>query len=159
MNRQRILAVTLALAGAAAVAVGIYQELLHVAPGYEGMIETGWSGRINHGERLLAQLGAVGVGGTLAALRWKYAAVVPLGVGVVELGYPIQAVLHYARDPGLYTQVQKYDGSTTELVLGAEPFLLAAGGLCFLGAAVFAWRLSHQSQTAGDVRSQSVSHP
>ncbi|WP_416838866.1 hypothetical protein [Haloferax sp. DFSO52] len=150
MDRQRILAVALAVVGFAAIVVGIQQELLHVAPGYEGTIETGWGGRINHEERLLAQLAGVGVVGTLVTLRWKYAAVVPLVIGGVELGYSIRAVLHYVQDPGLYTQVQKYDGTTTRLILGAEPFLLVAGGLFLLGAGVVGWRLHQQSATAHD---------
>ncbi|WP_199514416.1 hypothetical protein [Haloferax sp. Atlit-19N] len=139
MDRQRILAVVMAVAGFGAVVAGIHQELLHVAPGYDGTITTGWDGQLNHEENLLARLGGLGVVGALAALRWKYAAVVPVVVGVVEVGYSLVAVSHYVRDPGLYTTVQTFDG-TTRFVLGAEPFLLVVGGLLFLGAGFVAWR-------------------
>ncbi|WP_430639249.1 hypothetical protein [Haloferax volcanii] len=139
MDRQRALAVVMAVVGFGAVVAGIHQELLHVAPRYDGTITTGWGGRLNHEEYLLARLGGVGVVGTLAALRWKYAAALPVAVGGVEIGYSLVAVSHYVREPGLYTTVQTFDG-TTRLVLGAEPFLLVAGGLLLFGAGVVAWR-------------------
>ncbi|WP_410765505.1 hypothetical protein [Haloferax sp. DFSO60] len=145
MNSQKAVTVAMAVVGLGAILVGIQQELLHIAPVYEGTIETGWGGRLNHEERMLAQLGCVGVGGAVATLRWKYAAVLPLVIGGVELGYPLRAVFSYARDPGLYTVVQTYDGTSTKLILGAEPFLLVTGGLLLLGAGIVGWR-SHTNR-------------
>ncbi|EMA01555.1 hypothetical protein [Haloferax denitrificans] len=148
MDRQRTLAVVMSVVGFGAVVAGIYQELLHVAPGYVGTITTGWGGRLNHEEYLLARLGGIGVVGALVALRWKYAAVLPVAVGGVEIGYALVAVSHYVREPGLYTTVQTFDG-TTRLVLGAEPFLLVAGGLLFLGAGFVAWRTHGERAATG----------
>ncbi|MGB9957637.1 hypothetical protein ACOZ4B_14775 [Haloferax prahovense] len=147
MDHQRTLVVVMAVVGFGAIVAGVHQELLHVAPGYDGTITTGWDGRLNHEEYLLARLGGVGVVGALAALRWKHAVALPVAVGGVEIGYSLVAVSHYVRDPGLYTTVQTFDG-TTRLVLGAEPFLLVVGGLLFLGAGVAAWR-THGERAAG----------
>lgn len=140
MNRQDLVAVGLALVGFCAIVVGIHQDLVQVAPGYPGLIETGWDGSLSHEERLLAQLAALGVGGTIATIRWRSAAVLPLAVGVVELFYSIRAVISYAREPGLYTEVTLYDGTVTRFVLGAEPSLLVLGGLLVLGAGIVGWR-------------------
>ncbi|KAB1192273.1 hypothetical protein GJR96_01975 [Haloferax sp. MBLA0076] len=157
MTRQRILAVAVAIVGFAAIVVGIHQELLHVAPGYTGTIETGWSGPLNHGENLLARLAGVGVVGTLATLRWKYAAVVPLGVGGVEIGYSLVAVFTYVQSPGLYTTVQT-SGGTTRFLLGAEPFLLVAGGLLLLVAGLVGWRTHGERAETHDSASRASSH-
>jgi hypothetical protein len=126
--------------GLGVVVVGLYQEMLHVAPGYGGTIRTGWGGDLAHGERLLAWLGVVAVGGTVAATRLKYLAAVPVAVGGVVLVYAGRAVLGYVRDPGLYTPVRTYGGETTRFVLGAEPFLLVAGGGLLVVAGVAGWR-------------------
>ncbi|WP_262176694.1 hypothetical protein [Haloarcula laminariae] len=140
MNRRSLLAVALASVGLGAIVAGSYQELLHVAPAYEGTIETGWGGPRNHQERLLTRVGVLGLLGAVVASRWRYAALASVATGAVVLFYPVRAVLRYALDPGLYTEVTTYSGDTVEYVLGAEPFLLAAGGLLLVAAGVIGWR-------------------
>ncbi|WP_435067290.1 hypothetical protein [Haloplanus sp. C73] len=139
MQRRRALPVALAVLGLVAVLVGVRQGLVHVAPGYEGTIMTGWDGPLNHEERLLSRLAVVGVVGSVAALRWRRLAVVPAATGGVVLFYALRAVLHYALDPGLYVEVQVY-GGPTRFVLGAEPVLLVVGGALLVAAGVVEWR-------------------
>ncbi|GAB3324332.1 hypothetical protein EI982_11750 [Haloplanus rallus] len=140
MRSRRLVPVAVAAAGFAAVVIGIHQGLVHVAPGYEGTVTTGWDGGLNHEERLLARLALIGVVGAAAAHRWRRLAVVPVAAGGVVLFYAARAVLHYALDPGLYVTVSTYGGGSTRFVLGAEPFLLAAGGLLLVAAGVEGWR-------------------
>jgi hypothetical protein len=121
------------------VVIGTRQGLVHVAPGYEGTITTGWGGDLNHEEHLLARLAIVGVGGTVTALRWRRLSVVPVATGVVILCYALRAVLQYALDPGLYVEMS-VGGVPTRTVLGGEPFLLVAGGALLVAAGVVGWR-------------------
>lgn len=158
MNRLDLVAVGMAIAGFGAIVIGIHQELLHVGPLYEGTIETGWGGSLNHEERLLARVAALGVGGTVAMVRWKYVAVVPIAVGIVELVYPLRAVLHHARHTGLYTEVTMADGTVTRVVLGAEPFLLILGGILTIGACIVGWK-SHTTRGDNTAGSTSASSP
>jgi len=139
MRSRRLVPVALAVTGLAVVVIGIHQGLVHVAPGYEGTITTGWDGGLNHEERLLARLALLGVVGTAAAHRWRRLAVLPVATGGVVLFYVARAVLYAARDPGLYT-VSTYRGGPIRFVLGAEPFLLGAGGLLLVAAGVGGWR-------------------
>lgn len=111
-----------------AIVIGVRQELVHVTPGYEGTITTGWGGDLNHEARLLARLGLVGVGGAIVVPRWRRLAVVPAATGGVVLFYALRAALHYAFDPGLYVAVSAY-GGPTRFVLGAEPVPLVVGGI------------------------------
>lgn len=140
MRNSRALPIVIAAAGFGAVVVGIYQGLVHVAPGYEGTIVTGWGRGLNHEEYLLAQLSAVGVGGAVGSLRWRRLAAVPVAAGGVVSFYSLRAVLHYAFDPGLYTEVSRHGGGSVVLVLGAEPFLLVAGGVLLAVGGVMGWR-------------------
>jgi hypothetical protein len=139
MRPKGALPAVLALAGFVAIVVGVHQDLLHVAPGYEGTITTGWDGSLSHEELLLARLGLVGVVGAGAALRWRRLAVVPAATGVVVLLYALRAVLQYARDPGLYAPVTAFGGESVRFVLGAEPFLLVAGGALLVAAGAAGW--------------------
>jgi len=139
MRTRRLVPVAVAIVGLAAIVIGVQQGLVHVAPGYEGTITTGWGGDLNHEERLLARLGLVGVVGTVAARWWRHLVVVPVATGGVVLFYALRAALHYALDPGLYIEVSAY-GGPTRFVLGAEPFLLVAGGALLAGAGVVGWR-------------------
>ncbi|AXG08985.1 hypothetical protein [Haloplanus rubicundus] len=139
MRPKRAIPAVLALAGFVTIAVGVHQGLVHVAPGYEGTITTGWDGALSHEEVLLARLGLVGVVGAGAAFRWRRLAVVPAATGVVVLSYAFRAVLHYAQDPGLYAPVTAFGGASVRFVLGAEPFLLVAGGALLVAAGVVGW--------------------
>jgi hypothetical protein len=148
VRHRRLLPVAVAAVGFVAVAVGVRQGLLHVAPGYEGTIVTGWGRELNHEERLLVRVAAVGVCGSVAALRWRRLAVVPVAAGVVVAFYAFRAVLQYALDPGLYVEVSTY-GGTTRLVLGAEPALLAVGGALLVAAGVAGWSAPANRGTEG----------
>ena len=149
MRPQRAIPAVLALAGFVTIVVGVHQGLVHVAPGYEGTITTGWDGTLSHEEVLLARLGLVGVVGAGAALRWRRLAVVPAATGAVVLCYALRAVLHYARNPGLYAPVTAFGGESVRFVLGAEPFLLVAGGLFLVGAGVVGWRTGGERVSDG----------
>jgi hypothetical protein len=130
----------LAVAGVALTVVGVYQGLMHVAPGYEGTIMTGWGGDLNHEERLLVGLAVVGVGGAVATRWWKQFAAVSVAMGGVVLFYALRAVAHQVRNVPLYTETTMYGGDPVVFVLGAEPFLLVAAGLLLVGAGVAGWR-------------------
>lgn len=140
MKTKRTVPVVLAVAGFAAIAIGIYQGLVHVAPGYEGTIMSGWGGELNHEERLLAGVGAVGLGGAVASLRWKRLSVVSAATGGIVLFYTFRAILGQIRNVALYTETTTYGGDTVVFVLGVEPFLLVAGGLFLVGAGIVGWR-------------------
>lgn len=140
MRNSTVLPVVLAVAGFAAIVVGIHQGLVHVAPGYEGVIMSGWGGKLNHEERLLARIGAVGVGGTVAILRWKRLSIIPIAAGGVVLFYALRAILQWAQNVTLYTETATYGGDPVLFILGAEPFLLIAGGLLLIGAGLMGWR-------------------
>ena len=139
MSVRRLLPVGLAVVGVAAIVFGIFQGLVHVAPGYEGTITTGWGGELNHEERLFVQLGVVGIAGAVATLRWRRLAVVPAAMGAIVSFYAVRAVVHYVLDPGLYTEVSRYGGEPVVLVLGAEPFLLLLGGALLVAAGIVGW--------------------
>lgn len=153
MRRKPLLTVALAAVGLGAIVVGIHQELLHLVP--NGTITTGWGRSLNHEEILLARLGVLGLVGAVAATRWRYATVAPVATGLVVIFYPVRAVVHYARDPGLYTEVTASGGGTVRYVLGAEPFLLVAGGLLLVSAGVVGWR----THDAGDDTTPTTPEP
>jgi hypothetical protein len=91
MRPKRAIPPVLALAGFVTIVVGVHQGLVHVAPGFEGTITTGWDGALSHEEVLLARLGLVGVVGAGAALRWRRLAVVPVATGAVVLFYALRS--------------------------------------------------------------------
>ncbi|QZP38285.1 hypothetical protein [Halobaculum magnesiiphilum] len=139
MDIHRFVPLALAIAGFAAIGVGVYQGLVHVAPGYEGTIMSGWDGSLNHEEVLLVQLGALSVGSVVAGLRWKRLSHLSFVMGGIVLFYAVRAVFNLVQSPRpLYrefpVQGAGFDGDTVMLVLGAEPFLLAAGGLFLMAA-------------------------
>ena len=145
MEGRRLVPVMMAIAGCAAIGIGVYQGLVHVAPGYEGTITSGWDGSLSHEEVLLTQLGAVGLGGAVAALRWRRLSSVPCVMGSIVLLYAGRAVFGLVQSPRpLYREFPVhgagFEGDTVVFVLGAEPFLLAAGGLLLAGAGVTGMR-------------------
>lgn len=140
MRTKEVLPTVLAIGGFAAIVVGIHQGLVHVAPGYEGMIMSGWGGKLNHEERLLARVGAVGLGGTVAMLRWKRLSIMPIVAGGVVLFYSLRAVLQKVQSVTLYSETATYGGDPVVFILGAEPFLLIAGGVLLFGAGLMGWR-------------------
>jgi hypothetical protein len=140
--------VVLAVAGGVAIVVGIHQGLVHVAPGYEGTIVSGWGGKLNHEERLLAAVGAVGIAGSIAARRWRRLCVVPIAAGGVVLFYALRAIGHWVWRTPLYVETSIDDGDPTVFVLGAEPFLLVIGGALLIAAGVLGWR-RHSTESDG----------
>jgi hypothetical protein len=161
MENSRLVPIGMAIAGCAAIVIGVYQGLVHVAPGYEGTIVSGWGGGLNHEEVLLVQLGVVGVGGAVAALRWKRLASVPFAVGGIVLFYALRAVFSAFQSPArpLYREFSPrapgFEGETVMLILGAEPFLLAGGGLVLMGAGVAGWKLRTPGETDDEVTATS----
>jgi hypothetical protein len=149
MERNRWLPVALAVAGFAALVIGIFQGLIHVAPGYEGTIVSGWGGDLNHEERLLARLGGVGVVGAVATLRWKRLAVVPAAIGGVVLFYALRALAQKVLNVPLYTETTTFGGEPVMFVLGAEPFLLVGAGALFVAAGLTGWRYHTDRENRG----------
>lgn len=157
MRTKSVLPVVVAVGGFAAIVVGIHQGLVHVAPGYEGTIVSGWGGGLNHEERLLAWIGAVGIGGTVATLRWKRFALVPIGTGGVVLFYALRAIAQYALEYPLYTETTTNSGDPVVFIFGAEPFLLILGGVLLVGAGLLGWRQqTNRNRSAPSVASSST---
>lgn len=136
VNRRDWAATGLALAGFAAVALGVLQEGLHVAPGFEARIETGWGGPLNHEEILLRRIAAFGAAASLAAVRWRRIGAATAVSGIAVLYYPVRAIIEWNSELPLYTTGTTYDGRAIRFVLGAEPFLLLAGGALLVTAGV-----------------------
>ncbi|MHB9285660.1 LPXTG cell wall anchor domain-containing protein [Halobacteriales archaeon Cl-PHB] len=140
MNPRTSLPTLLAIGGFLAILVGIHQELVHVAAGYDGRIVSGWGGSLNHEEYLLAGLGALAIGAAVASRRWSRLALLPVAAGGIVLFYALRASLQLVRQRPLYTETTTYDGATIKFVLGAEPFLLVAGGILLVGSGLLGWR-------------------
>lgn len=135
----------LALVGSLAVGFGVFQGLVHVAPGYEGTITTGWGGPLNHEERLLVAVALLGAVGSVAAERWRSLAVVPLLAGGIVGGWAVRAVAQQALRLPLYTETTLYNGEPIRFVLGAEPFLLVVGGVLLVSAGITSYRRGRRS--------------
>ena len=146
VKNDRLVPVVIAVTGFATIVFGIHQGLVHVAPGYEGTITSGWDGDFNHEEVLLVLVGGVGIGGAVAARRWKRLASIPVVMGGIVLFYVFRAVFGQFRSPhSLYREDTLHPPGSEEytvmIVLGAEPFLLAVGGLLLVGAGIVALTL------------------
>lgn len=140
--------VVLAIAGFAAIVIGMHQGVLHVAPGYQGTINAG--GEVpGLREWLLAGMGAVGIVGAAVSLRRKRLGVVPVAVGGVVLFEGVRTMVLAAnglRYP-LYTETTyPFSGEPIMFIFGAEPFLLIAGG----GLLVVAGFVGLRGQRDGD---------
>lgn len=139
MKHHRFVPLAMAIVGFAAIGIGVYQGLVHVAPGYKGTITSGWDGSLSHEEVLLVQLGLLGVGSVVAGLRWKRLSSISVVMGSIVLFYAVRAVFDLFQSPRpLYQEFTMhgagFEGDTVMFVLGAEPFLLAVGGLLLIGA-------------------------
>ena len=149
MKNNQIIPAVMAAIGFATIALGIHQGLVHVASGYEGTIRTGWDGDLNHEEILFLLIGGVGIGATITARRWKHLASIPVVMGGIILFSVFRAVLEQFQSPhSLYQehtlQPPGSEGYTVMIVLGAEPFLLAVGGLLLIGAGIAGLKLESQ---------------
>jgi hypothetical protein len=141
MERRTGLAVALSAAGLVAVVVGVQQDLLAFRPMYDATIETGWGGPLNHEERLLGRVAAVGLLGAFASLRWRRAAVGPAVAGVVVGFYAARAVAYHAAEQALYTGLPLAGGETGRIVFGTEPYWLLLGATCLLAAGILGLRV------------------
>lgn len=142
-----MITVSLAIAGAVIIMVGVFQELVHVAPEYEATITTGWGGKLNHEEQLIGGLSLVGVGGMVAALRWNRFSIIPTAVGGIVLFYALRALLQTMLNFTLYTETTLYNGDVAVFILGTEPFLLTLGGLLLIGSGI--WQLGLHGRFTG----------
>lgn len=134
MDRRSLLPLGLALAGLAAILVGLHQELVTVRPAYDGSITTGWGRDLNAGER---QLGALATGALPVAavtVRYPRARYLLQAVGLFVAGRALYASVHWLLQPDVYTGIPIAGGTSGELVLGAEPYLLVVGGLLLVAA-------------------------
>lgn len=142
MNRNAVIPTALAVAGFAAIVVGITQGVLQVAPGYHGTINAGAEG-FNRRDWLLAGMGVVGIVGAIVSLRRKSLSTVPVTVGGVVLFEAFRTMILAARGLHypLYTQTTyRRSGDPVKFVFGAEPFLLVAGGVLLVGAGIVVLR-------------------
>lgn len=142
MDRRTLLPTGVAIVGALAVVIGIHMELLHMRAGVGRTIDTGWASSLNHEEGLLAGLSLLGIVGALAARRWRRAGLLSQAVGGVVLFYALRAVMQHILDPGvgIYTGLPVFEGTTGQIVFGAEPYLLVFGGLLLIAAGVLGYR-------------------
>lgn len=156
MDGHRLVPVVMAVVGFVTIVIGVYQGLVHVAPGYEGTITSGWDGTLSHEEVLLAQIGAVGVGGAVAGLRWKRLASIPVVAGSIVLFYTLRATFNWLWSPTrpLYRefspQAPGFEGETM-LILGTEPFLLAVGGVLLIGSGIVRVKSRTPGEESGEV--------
>ena len=138
MREDPAVPVILASAGFAVIVVGVYQGVLHVAPGYQGTINAG--GEVfSRREWLLAGMGIVGIGGAVGSLRRKQLSTVPMAVGAGVLFEAIRTMILAARGLPypLYTETAyRTSGEPVMFIFGAEPFLLLAGGVLLVGAGI-----------------------
>lgn len=144
--------VVLAVAGFAAVVVGIHQGVVHVAPGYQGTINSGGGEVFDRRGWLLAGMGAAGIVGAAVSLRRKRLSVVPVAVGggVLFEAFRTMILLALSLPYPLYTETTyRRSGDPVMFVFGAEPFLLVAGGILLVGAG-FARLRRHTDRGRGD---------
>lgn len=128
-----VVPVALALGALAAILTGVFADALHARPVYNYTIQTGWDGPLNYQEREMLELAAIGVLGTIAAVRWRRAAYAALVAGVLVAYFPVTFLAAWL--PTAYTGLPVAAGAGGEVYLGAEPYLLLVGSflLAFAG--------------------------
>ncbi|QLG62117.1 hypothetical protein [Halorarum salinum] len=151
MRDDTVVPVVLAIAGYAAIVVGIHQGVLHVAPGYQGTINAGGE-VLGRREWLLTGTGVIGIGGAAVSLRRKRLSIVPAAVGGAVLFEACRTMIIAARSLPypLYTETTyRFSGEPIMFVFGAEPFLLVAGGGLLVGAGIVGLR-GRRNRESGD---------
>ena len=149
--------VVIAVAGFAAIVVGIHQGVLHVAPGYQGVIDTGGEALDRRGW-VLAGLGVAGIAGAAISVRRQRLAVLPVAVGGAVLVEAVRTIVLVASTLpyALYTETTyRSTGEPVMFVLGAEPFLLVAGGVLLVGAGIVGLRGQRERNGGDEVSSPS----
>ena len=147
----------LAIAGFVAIVVGIHQGVLHVAPGYQGTINAGGD-PLGRREWLLAGVGALGVVGAVSSIRTKRLSAVPGAVGGVVLFEAFRTIVLAATGlpyPLFTETTYRTSGDPVMFILGAEPFLLVAGGVLFVGAGIVGSRIQRNRGNDDEMSSPS----
>ncbi|MFC4359002.1 hypothetical protein ACFO0N_13720 [Halobium salinum] len=135
--------ILISMAGFVAVVVGVHQGVLHVAPGYQGTIDAGGE-VLGRREWLLVGVGTVGVVGAASSKRRKRLSAVPVASGGVVLFEAFRTVILAANGlpyPLFRETTYRSSGGPVMFILGAEPFLLVAGGVLLVAAGVGGRRL------------------
>ncbi|WP_277555031.1 hypothetical protein [Halobaculum limi] len=140
--------ILLSVVGLVAVIVGVQQGVLHVAPGYQGTINASEE-LFGRRKWLLTGAGAVGVVGAISSIRWKRLSVVPVAVGGIVFVEGLWTAILAATglDYPLFTETTyRRSGDPVMFILGAEPFLLVAGGVLLAGAGIAGRRVHRNRQ-------------
>lgn len=138
VNNNGVSPIILSVAGFVTVVVGVHQGVFHVAPGYQGTINAGGEA-LGRREWLLAGVGAVGVVGAALSIRRKRLSVVPAVVGGIVLFEAFRTIIiaWNALPYPLFTETTyRRSGEPVMFILGAEPFMLMAGGVLLVGAGI-----------------------
>nr|WP_233340497.1 hypothetical protein [Haloprofundus sp. MHR1] len=138
VNNHGVSPIILSIAGFVTVVVGVHQGIFHVAPGYQGTINAGGEA-LNREEWLLVGVGAVGVVGAALSVRRKRLSVVPVvGGGIVLFEAFRTTIVAWSTLPyPLFTETTyRSSGEPVMFILGAEPFMLIAGGVLLVGAGI-----------------------
>ncbi|MFC5367067.1 hypothetical protein [Salinirubrum litoreum] len=147
--------ILLSVAGLVAVIVGVQQGVLHVAPGYQGTINAS-AEAFDRRKWLLAGVGIAGVAGAVASLRRKRLSVVPVAAGAVVVFEAVRTIVLAATGlpyPLFTETTYRRSGDPVMFVLGAEPFLLVAGGCLFVAAGVAGLRRRRGRETGDELSS------
>ncbi|WP_267639709.1 hypothetical protein [Haloarchaeobius amylolyticus] len=155
LNTHGVNAIILSVAGFVTVIVGVQQGIFHVAPGYQGTINAGGEA-LGRREWLLAGVGAVGVVGAALSIRRKRLSVVPVvGGGIVLFEVFRTIIIAWNALPyPLFTETTyRRSGEPVMFILGAEPFMLIAGGSLLFGAGIAGIRGSTHREDGDEMSS------
>jgi len=138
LSTTALVPVALSVAALVTILVGVHTDSLHVEQMYDYTVTTGWDGALNYQEREMIELAAIGVLGTLGALRWRRVAAGAIVAGALVLVYPVRFFTRGSRS--VTGEMVVFGGETIELYYGAEPYLLVLGGLLLVLAGVVGLR-------------------
>lgn len=142
MQEKNMALLALAIAGFAAIVVGVYQDFLQVAPGYQGTVGAG-AEALNRKDWLLVGIGIVGIVGAAVSHLKKRLSFVPAAVGAIVLLETFRtSILVVDTFPyPLYTETAyRLSGDPVMFIFGAKPFLLVIGGILLVGAGIVGLR-------------------